>query len=174
MDRDTCKDNMDPATEIVTLIDYRDNVIGAVPRAQVRNEGLLHRVTYLLVFSSDGKILVQTRTGEKDVYPGYLDFAAGGVVLEGESYEQSAQRELEEELGIDVPLEPCFSLYIEDRSTKVANNNWGRVFSCICDGPFSLQKEEVAAVEFMAIEKAFLIDPVRVTPDTRLALLAYI
>lgn len=163
-----------PSEEIVVLIDSHDNEIGSAPRKRVRDEGLMHRVTYLLVFNSDGQLLVQTRTLEKDVFPGLLDMAAGGVVLAGETYEQSAQRELMEELGIDAVLESCFDLYFENRSNEITYINWGRVFRCCWDGPFELQPEEVAEVEFMDIQQALAIDPALVSPDTRLALLAYV
>ncbi|NIR17298.1 MAG: NUDIX domain-containing protein, partial [Desulfobacterales bacterium] len=70
---------------------------------------LPHRATYILVFNSGGELYVQKRTQTKDVFPGYYDVAAGGVVLAGESYEEGAVRELLEELGIrGTPLEELF------------------------------------------------------------------
>jgi 8-oxo-dGTP pyrophosphatase MutT (NUDIX family) len=84
----------------------------------------------------------------KDIYPGYWDVAAGGVVLAGESYEQSASRELAEELGVSgVPLTSLFDCYFEDPGNKV----WGRIFSCTHEGPFILQPEEVESGMFMPI-----------------------
>jgi 8-oxo-dGTP pyrophosphatase MutT (NUDIX family) len=80
------------------------------------------------------------------VFPGYYDPAAGGVVLAGESYEESATRELAEEMGIrGVPLTRLFDFYFEDEHVRV----WGGAFSCVYDGELILQKEEVESVVLM-------------------------
>ena len=153
---------MSSPNEIVPIVDERDDVIAEVPRHVMRERGLLHRVTYILVFDSQGRLFVQKRTKAKDLYPGYYDLAAGGVVCAGETYEQSAAREALEELGIDQPLTPCFKFFF------AADNNrcWGQVFECVHDGPFTLQKEEVESGEFMDKEKVMGggIEPI--TPDT--------
>ena len=163
----------DPAEELICHVDSADNVINSVSRGEMRAKGLCHRVTYLLVFNSSGELLVQTRTVTKDWYPGLLDFAAGGVVLADESYELSARRELEEELGITETLTPQFDVYFEDNTTTPSTRSWGRVFRCVSEGPFELQVEEVTDAEFMNIEKVFGIDKSLVTPDTRQVLMAY-
>lgn len=167
-------DRDNPASETVYVVDAFDNVCKASTRGEMRQSGLLHRVTYLLVFNESGQLLVQTRTASKDWYPGFLDFAAGGVVQYGESYGESAQRELDEELGIAVALKSHFKIYFEDRSTDPVTRSWGRVYSCTSNGPFTLQAEEVDGVTFMDIDEALAIDPSKVTPDTRLALLSYL
>ena len=114
----------------------------------MRAQRLPHRSTYVLVFNSQGELYVQKRTLSKDVFPGYYDPAAGGVVLAGESYEQGAERELEEEMGIrDVPLTWIFDFYFVNEHVCV----WGGVFSCVYNGEVVLQEEEVESGEFMKI-----------------------
>jgi isopentenyldiphosphate isomerase len=164
----------DPGEEQIVVVDGEDEIVGSSLRKEMREQGLLHRVTYLLVFSSQGSILVQKRTSTKDWYPSHLDFAAGGVVQFGESYELSAQRELKEELGISEPLKFEFKIYFEDITTKPTTRSWGKVFSCVSDGPFELQPEEVDSVEFVSMEEALKIALDRVTPDTRQVLLSYL
>jgi len=149
--------------EIVPIVDREDNIVDRVPRRVMRARALRHRVTYIFVFNSAGEIFVQKRTPTKDLYPGYFDLAAGGVVCVGESYEESASREAEEELGIrDKPLEPHFKFYFEQDDNKC----WGKVFSCIHDGPFVLQAEEVASGEFVDIDRIIRGDIAPITPDT--------
>ena len=134
---------MKPDDEIIVIVDEKNRIIGAEPRSTMRSKGLIHRATYILVFNSAGQIFVQKRTLSKDVYPGYYDVATGGVVLDGETYEESAVRELEEELGIrNVPLKSHFDFYYQDGKNRV----WGRVFSCVYDGEIILQAEEVERV----------------------------
>jgi isopentenyldiphosphate isomerase len=141
---------MGAADEIVTIVDEYNTVVGAAPRREMRAQNLPHRSTYVLVFNSHGQLYVQKRTLSKDVFPGYYDPASGGVVLAGESYEQGAERELAEEMGIrNVPLTRLFDFYFTDEHTRV----WGGAFSCVYDGPVVLQKEEVEAVTLMTIEE---------------------
>lgn len=150
--------------EIVTLVDIHDRVIGQALRAEVRAKALIHRVTYILVFNRAGQLLLQQRTPVKDLYPGYYDAAAGGVITAGESYENSATRELKEELGVDdTPLQAHFDHYFESPD----NRCWGRVYSCVHAGPFKLQAEEVQKAKFVDIPDILSGDFQPLTPDTR-------
>jgi 8-oxo-dGTP pyrophosphatase MutT (NUDIX family) len=139
---------MGSANEIVAIVDRNNNLTGKATRQEMRSKGLTHRATYILVLNSVGQLFVQKRTTTKDIYPGCYDPAAGGVVLDGETYDQGAYRELEEEMGIcGVLLEQQFDFFFEEENLRV----WGRVFSCIYDGPLNLQVEEVQSGSFMSI-----------------------
>jgi len=139
-----------PGEEIVQIVDRDNRVTSALPRHQMRSQGLIHRACYILVFNQQEELYVQKRTMIKDIYPGYWDVAAGGVVLAGESYEQSASRELAEELGVSgVPLTSLFDCYFEEPGNKV----WGRIFRCTHEGPFVLQPEEVESGLFMTVPR---------------------
>jgi 8-oxo-dGTP pyrophosphatase MutT (NUDIX family) len=163
--------NLSPQ-ELVVIVDEHNDIIGNVPRAVMRKEGLIHRATYILVFSSDGRLFVQDRTVTKDIFPGYHDLAAGGVVVAGEDYEESARRELEEELGISgVLLDFLFDFFGEYAGQKV----WGRAFSCVTDGPFILQPEELTGGAFHEIgEVNKLISKEPCTPDSVYVLERYL
>jgi 8-oxo-dGTP pyrophosphatase MutT (NUDIX family) len=138
----------------------------------MRRDNLIHRACYILVFNSRGELFVHQRTDTKDVYPGFFDLAAGGVVLAGESYDAAAQRELAEELGIaDQPLTALFDFFWEDAHCRV----WGRVYRCVHDGPMRLQPEEIVSGRFMPpeiVEHDLPTD--RITPDSREALRRYL
>ncbi len=154
---------MGSGDELVIVVDKDNQETGAVPRREMRAGGLCHRATYILVFNSKGELFVQKRTQTKDVFPGYYDVAAGGVVLAGESYEEGAVRELEEELGVkETPLNSLFDFYYEDEHIRL----WGRSFSCVYDGELLLQEEEVESGEFMNVDEVFrLAETEPFTPD---------
>ena len=80
--------------ELVTWVDETDQVLGALPRAELRERGLIGRCTFILLFNSAGELCVHRRTLSKALYPGYWDVAAGGMVTAGEAYAESAAREL--------------------------------------------------------------------------------
>lgn len=158
--------------ERVAIVDAENRVVGAAARREMRARNLPHRAAYVLVFNSRGDLFVQRRTATKDVYPAHWDTAAGGVVLSGESYEEAAARELAEELGVSgVPLAAHFDLYHEDGGNRV----WGRVYSCVADGPFVLQPEEVEDGRFLGVEETLALaarEPF--TPDGLRALRRYL
>ena len=153
--------------EIVMVVDGENRPVAEKPRHLVRSENLPHRATYIFVFDRQGRVLVQRRTAIKDIYPSHYDLAAGGVVAAGESYEECAEREAEEELGIrGTALEPKLDFYYEDEG----NRCFGRVFTCVHDGPFTLQPEEVQSVAFHTVDEIAAGDVAPVTPDSLLAL----
>lgn len=152
-----------PAEELVEIVDRENTSLGAVTRAIMRQQNLIHRASYVLVFNRKGELFIQKRTMTKDMYPGYWDLAAGGVVLARESYLDSAIRELQEELGVTgVQLRHLFDQYYEDTHNRV----WGRIYSCTSEGPFTLQAEEIAYGRFIALSDIHALHQSEpVTPD---------
>lgn len=135
--------------EYVYWVDENDNVLGKVTRREMRQKNLLHRSTATIVNNSNGDILVHKRTQTKDIFPGYHSMLVGGSVQYGESYEECARRELEEELGIR-NSKPKF-IFPMIRISEKDNVIW-YVFKIECDGPFKFQKEEVESGSFVSVE----------------------
>lgn len=135
--------------EEVTIVDKDNNVTGKAIRKVMRENKWIHRATYIFVLTSDNKFHVHQRTMLKKWCPGYWDIVAGGVVQYDESYELSAEREIEEEFGLKIPLKPLFTFYFEHPDTKI----WGRAFLGRNDGPLKLQEEEIEKVELMSREE---------------------
>ncbi|MGH8434404.1 MAG: NUDIX hydrolase [Pseudomonas sp.] len=137
--------------ERIAWVDEADRLIGGIPRMALRERGLIGRGTFILLFNSAGELCVHRRTLSKALYPGYWDVAAGGMVLEGESYAESAARELEEELGIaGVPLREHEHFFFDQPDNRL----WCAVFSAVSDAPLRLQPEEVLEARFMSVEAA--------------------
>ena len=136
-----------PALEPVEIVDEDDRVVDVVPRHVMRSRSLRHRCTYVVVLDPAGRVDVHRRTTTKDVYPGFHDVTAGGVNAVGESYEEGAARELEEELGITaVPTLRFMHLYEGPDGTC-----WGGVFDVVWDGPIRWQPEAVVWGAFLPV-----------------------
>lgn len=66
----------------------------------VHQKGLYHRIVSVFVIDEGGRMLLQLRSPNVKVFPNCWDQAAGGHVDVGQTYEQTAQMEAEEELGM--------------------------------------------------------------------------
>jgi isopentenyldiphosphate isomerase len=89
--------------ELFELVDEDGRVIGTAPRSKCHGDpSLAHRSVHVFVLNRHGDLYLQKRSPAKDVQPGKWDTSAGGHLAPGETYEQAAVRELEEELGVRV------------------------------------------------------------------------
>ncbi|WP_305095071.1 NUDIX domain-containing protein [Prescottella sp. R16] len=87
--------------EVVAVYDEHGTPTGTALRSRVYEEGLWHASAGVLLRSIDGtRLYVHRRSPAKAVFGGMHDCLAGGVVDPGETPEQAARRELEEELGV--------------------------------------------------------------------------
>lgn len=136
--------------ELIAWVDRHDQFLGALPRAELRERGLIGRGTYILLFNSAGELCVHRRTLSKAIYPGYWDVAAGGMVQADESYELSAARELAEELGVSGVQLAAHERFFFDQPD---NRLWCAVFSAVWDGPLKLQPEEVLEARFLGVDQ---------------------
>ena len=96
--------------EILEIVDSDDRVIGTATRREIHEKGLCHRAVHIFVFNTRGEIYVHRRSADKDRHPLKLDSSAAGHVDPGESYETTASRELDEELGIKAQLKKVLTV----------------------------------------------------------------
>ncbi len=141
--------------ELLEIVEASGRVIGRAERKELHsNPSLIHKVSHVVVVSSDGRVLLQKRSMSKDIQPGRWDTSVGGHVLPGESFEACASRESEEELGLcEAELKPFYDyLWRSSRETELV-----RTFLARSDGPFEFLPDEIDEVRFYAraeIERA--------------------
>ena len=134
--------------ELVEIIDDDGQVIATVPRPEMRAKRLRHRSVGIAVMSTDGRLLIHRRSPDKDIWPGWWDIAAGGVVTAGESFEEAARRELAEELGlIDIELQYLGEGEYSDGHVAEI----GRCYLVVHDGPFTFDDGEVAEARWISL-----------------------
>ena len=139
-------------------VDEHDRPLGGVSRVELRERRLIGRGTYIFLFNSAGLLCVHRRTLSKVLYPGYWDVAAGGMVLEGEDYRLSAERELAEELGIvDAELFEHAHFFYDAPESRL----WCMAYSAVSDAPLVLQPEEVLEARFLPLAQVLLSDLLR-------------
>lgn len=154
----------DPRDELVEHVDADNNVIEVVTRRRMRAENLRHRSVAIVVTSSDGRLLVHRRADDKDVFPGWWDLAAGGVVAAGESYDDAARRELAEELGVEgASLEPVTEARHDDEHAREIC----AVYRVVHDGPFRFDDGEITEARFVTPDElGELLDTERFLPGS--------
>lgn len=83
-------------------VNDKDEVVGIVSYEEANERQLAHRIARVFVFDDAGRLYLQRRSLNMNSAPGLWDQSAAGHVDIGESYEQAAARELEEELGVKI------------------------------------------------------------------------
>ncbi|BDA43787.1 Uncharacterized Nudix hydrolase YfcD [Coccomyxa sp. Obi] len=154
------------------MLQHDAKLQSAATRSDMRAKNLIHRCSFTMIFNSQGELYVQKRVAFKETYASHYDPAPGGVVGEGETYEENAVREIEEEMGVTgVNLERQFDFFYSDNVCRL----WGRLFRCQYEGPFKLDPEEVESGQFMSLEEvADLLRSGPVCPDSKAAVAQYL
>ena len=127
--------------EVFDLVDENDRVIGTATRKEVHSKKLFHRAIHVLLFNKLGQVFLQRRSPWKDTAPNCWDSSASGHVDTGEAYYDTAIRECEEELGIQIEsLEKLIKLHPDSQ------NGWEfvEVYLGKHEGPFVLNPAEIS------------------------------
>lgn len=143
----TSQRTTDNQEELFDVVDESDVVIGTTTRGKAnRNKGILHRAVYVLVFNQKGELFMHKRSATKDTEPLQWTVSCSGHVLSGDTYEESAHRELTEELGVDLQLEYMDKFIIHyPRETEMT-----ALYKAYSSGPFRLHPQEIKEGRFFS------------------------
>ena len=130
-------------TELIDIVDEQNVVCGSADAATAHEQKLRHRVVGVFLFDSLQRLYLQ-----KGGKYGKLDLSVGGHVHRGESYNDAARREMQEELDIDVPLQHVVTFLPEHARM---NHFWAIYTATVPDDWIFLPTPEVSAIEKMDI-----------------------
>lgn len=140
-------------SEFVTLVDEKDNVLGKKWRPELTDEDCW-RAACIWIENSSGQVLLQQRSAQKATDGGLWSPAAVGTVIYGDTYYDTAIRELAEEIGLSgVELVECGHLHYKSS----LGYRQLEAYRVVTDRPlsaFQLQSEEVAQIAW--VDKAQL------------------
>lgn len=125
-------------------------------REECHKNGYWHRAVYAFVIDSNGRILLQKRSGNKKLLPNLWDVTAGGHVDSGEFGIQALIRETKEELGIQISAEDI--KYIAGSTSvniqgDIINKHYNECYLITKNIDISdiiVQKEEVEEVKYFS------------------------
>lgn len=137
--------------EAFHIVDKNDRIIGQAARSEVHgNPELIHRVSHVLVFNSQGALFLQKRALSKDVQPGRWDTSVGGHVDKNESYATAAMREMKEELGFTPGSIQFLYKYLHSNDYE---SEYVSTFRCTWDGPIYINRDEIMDGRFWTLNE---------------------
>jgi 8-oxo-dGTP pyrophosphatase MutT (NUDIX family) len=115
-------------------------------------------VAHVCVLNGKNELLCQLRSPAKGHYGGRWDLTAGGFVLSGEEPGPAALRELEEEMGLKLPVEALRFLFTEPFSYVLDDYHLARAE--VDPAALTLEEAEVAEAAWFSFEdvKAMIAD----------------
>lgn len=138
--------------EHVLLVDENDSVLGSMEKLEAHEKGVLHRAFSILLFNSQGELLLQKRSSTKYHSGGLWTNTCCSHPLPGEATEEAARRKLKQEMGID--LTPTFSykfIYKAALDKDLVEHECDHVFIGHFDGIPILNPEEAEDWKYMSL-----------------------
>lgn len=162
------------------MIDTLDEKTGeltgeVIAKSEAHRTGKWHGSIHILIVNKEKtKTFLQRRSTQKKLYPNMWDIAVGGHISTGEEALETAQRELKEELGLNLEN---FDVKKVDRITEqltdngIISNEYVTIYLVCGDIDISqikLQEEEVSEIKwFSKKELNELIKQQKILPHIR-------
>lgn len=140
-------------TEVI-LVDANDNAIGTMEKMEAHEKGLLHRAFSVLIFNSNGELLIQKRASTKYHSGGLWTNTCCSHPTPQESIEQAAKRRLKEEMGIEA--EPTFTykfIYKTDLDKNLIEYEVDHVLTAQFDGEPKVNENEVEDWKYVSLKE---------------------
>ena len=137
-------------------------------RQQEKNvivSGLMHRAVAVFIINSKNQVLLQKRSEKQKMWPSMWDLSSGGHVDSGEQGFQAIQRELHEELGLDIQTsEMTFigSAFSTNIKGDIINNHFNEYYVVNKDIDLeSLRLQEAEVSEVKWVDKEEIINRIK-------------
>ena len=148
--------------ELLDIVDENDIVIGKDSKENKFEKELITRNVAVFLRDSEGKFIIVKRAAHKKSFPNRLDVAACGNVSAGESYEDAAKREMEEELGIECEIRLLKKIYHEFEENGKKLRYFTGIFTGTCDKA-AKPNDEIASVMKMTLPE--IRSAINTTPE---------
>lgn len=150
--------------ENVILVDTNDNPVGQMEKLKAHLKGELHRALSILIFNSDGEILLQQRAFSKYHTPGLWSNTCCSHPRPGEDSLEAATRRLHEEMGFTTPLIKSFDfIYKAHFDNGLIEHEFDHVFFGTFDGEPVINPEEANDFEWVKLNN--LMEDMRSSPE---------
>lgn len=139
--------------EQVILVDESDNEVGTMEKMEAHQKGLLHRAFSILIFNSNGEMLLQQRADEKYHSGGLWTNACCSHPRPGEPIEDAGKRKLLQEMGFSCDLNYSHKfVYKVELDNQLTEHEWDYVLVGYYDGSPDLNPSEAQAWKYESLE----------------------
>lgn len=138
--------------EELILVDRDDNEVGHLSKALCHDgDGVLHRAFSLFLFNDAGELLIQQRSTQKRLWPGYWSNSICSHPRRGESLETATRRRLADELNFETSLEHVYRFsYTAAFGDAGSENELCHVFLGRSTDDVRPNDSEIAAIRFVS------------------------
>ncbi|MDA8596584.1 NUDIX domain-containing protein [Flavobacteriaceae bacterium] len=149
--------------EWIDLVDSKNQICGKALKSEAHRRGLAHRSIHLWLCNENfTEFIIQKRSINKDSYPGLWDVSVAGHISIGETPEQTAIRETQEELGIQLKEQNLQFTGINHKQKihgpNFIDHEFQYIFLCVFNLDLEdliLQSSEVSQVQWISTSKLF-------------------
>ncbi|MEZ4599372.1 MAG: isopentenyl-diphosphate Delta-isomerase [Syntrophotaleaceae bacterium] len=152
--------------EQLILVDADGGVIGFDSKDSChQGMGKLHLAFSILIFTTDGQLLLQKRSSQKMLWPLYWSNSVCSHPRKGEDIEEAASRRIKEELGICCHVHYLYTFKYHASYFDIGSESEiCSVFFGIYDGPVFPEKLEVEQTKYVHFD--CLADEIEKSPDS--------
>jgi isopentenyl-diphosphate Delta-isomerase len=137
--------------EYVVLVDENDIEIGTMEKMEAHRKGALHRAFSVVLYNSNGEILLQKRAQSKYHSAGLWTNACCSHPLPNELMEVATRRKLKQEMGIDLMPKYAYKfIYQTNMGGGLIEHEYDHVFTGIFDGEPIINTHEVEDWKFIS------------------------
>lgn len=152
--------------ETLVVVDDNDEIVGYKPYSVCHKEGLRHRSSNTFIFKDKSlKELVLFKRGPNVAAPNQLG-STGGHLNKGQSYEECALKEVEEEAfhNLQFPKLDLNELGKIKIDEDIPNNfEWAKIFYVIHEGQLNIDLYEGKEIKFYPVE--FIKKDIKENPE---------
>lgn len=148
--------------EMIDILDEKNGELTGkiISKKEAHKNGNWHgSIHILIVNNSETRTLLQKRCAKKELYPNMWDISVGGHISAGETPIITAQRELDEELGLnikDYKIEQVDRIKEQLNNNGIISNEFVTIYIVKGDIDISnirLQEDEVSEVKWCSKEE---------------------
>ena len=140
--------------ENVVLVNELDQEIGLMEKLEAHEKGLLHRAFSVLVFNSEGEMLLQRRAFGKYHSEGLWTNTCCSHPFPGEALIEAGKRRLYEEMGFTCEISQAFSfIYKATLDKGLTEYELDHVMIGFSDETPHLNLDEVSAFRWMSLKE---------------------
>jgi isopentenyl-diphosphate delta-isomerase len=126
-------------------------------RGDVHSHGIWHRAVNVMLYRSNGELVLQQRAASKRVCPRAWDLSVAEHLQVGESWVAAAHRGLAEELGLHcvalVACGPEIQQRYHDPAKAIRNYEFQRCFRGVSDAKITIDPTEVAGIRSIDLKQ---------------------